>query len=226
MWLDIPHTTSYVKVTRKRNTKKPRDATPSRSAAKDASRDALIRAGIELFGAQGLDQPSLDAICERAGYTRGAFYVHFADRDDFIVAVMDRVGTAFLDMVIASGLGADDLSTTMQRFLGAVARGEYPLMAKRGVRPHQLLQACARSPVIRKRYVELVRDSIGRLARTVEAGQDDRRLRSDVDARDVATLLLAAIIGAQTMMELGIPLDAAHAADAFFTMLAPRKGER
>ncbi len=52
----------------------------SRDETKQRTRDALIQAGLELFTEQGLDVPSLDAICDRAGFTRGAFYVHFADR--------------------------------------------------------------------------------------------------------------------------------------------------
>ena len=59
------------------------------------SRAALVQAAFELFAEQGLDVPSLDAICDRAGYTRGAFYVHFKTREDTIVAVMDQVGAVF-----------------------------------------------------------------------------------------------------------------------------------
>jgi len=43
-----------------------------------------------------LDTPSLDDICDRAGFTRGAFYVHFADREALLVAVMDHVGESFV----------------------------------------------------------------------------------------------------------------------------------
>ena len=50
-----------------------------RDAAKKETRSALIRAALKLFHEEGFDGPSLDAICARAGYTRGAFYVHFKD---------------------------------------------------------------------------------------------------------------------------------------------------
>ena len=45
----------------------------TREETKQATRDALISAGMALFAEQGLDGPSLDAICDRAGFTRGAF---------------------------------------------------------------------------------------------------------------------------------------------------------
>ncbi|HEY0250250.1 MAG TPA: TetR family transcriptional regulator, partial [Kofleriaceae bacterium] len=62
----------------------------TREQAKAQTRIALIDAGIIELGHHGLDA-SLDQICARAKLTRGAFYVHFADRDAFIVAVMHHV---------------------------------------------------------------------------------------------------------------------------------------
>jgi AcrR family transcriptional regulator len=179
-----------------------------RKSSKQETRDALIKAGIALFGEQGLDGPSLDAICERAGFTRGAFYVHFKDRDEFLVAVMDRVGWSYLDAVIATSQQGDDLAVTIQRFVESVASGFYPLTRAGGVRPHQLLDACARSPLIRERYVALVQGSLERVRQVVNAGQASETVRKDVPAGDVATILLATVIGAQTMLELGLPLDA------------------
>ncbi|HEY2516833.1 MAG TPA: TetR/AcrR family transcriptional regulator, partial [Polyangiaceae bacterium] len=126
---------------------------PGREETKQRTRAALIDAGIALIGEQGLDGPSLDAICERAGYTRGAFYVHFPDRDAFLEAVMERLGAQFLDAVLSDTDDDDGLAKTATRFVRAVASGEYPLMREGGVRPHQLLDACARSPSIRKKYV-------------------------------------------------------------------------
>ena len=169
------------------------------------TRAALLRAGTELFATRGLDGPSLDDICAAAGKTRGAFYVHFEDRDAFLVAVMESLGLPLLDELFA---GDDlDLATLALRFVAAAGSGRYPLTKKGGVRPHQLIDACVRSPAVRKRYVAFVRDAIDRLAMVIAHDQRTRTLRDDVDAHAIATALLAAIIGAQTMLELGLPLD-------------------
>src|SRR5688500_7521180 len=74
-----------------------------REQAKAETREALTMAALAEFAEHGLDTPSLDAICARAGYTRGAFYVHFKDRDDLIAAVMEHVTSAFIDAMIATG---------------------------------------------------------------------------------------------------------------------------
>jgi AcrR family transcriptional regulator len=168
----------------------------SRREAKAETRNALIAAGMAAFAEQGLDA-SLDGICARAGYTRGAFYVHFEDRDDFLVAVMERVGVSFLEGVFAGR----SLPSTVSRFVEAVLSGAYPLTAKSGVKPHQLLEACARSPRVRMRYVELIESSLGQLRDLIALGQE-RELRDDVEPEHVAALLMATVIGAQTMLEL------------------------
>jgi AcrR family transcriptional regulator len=198
----------------------------TRAAQKEETREALIRAGMELFAAEGLDAPSLDAICARAGYTRGAFYVHFRDRDDLLVAVMDRVGAAYLDAVLGAGGGPLTLGEVVRRFVASVTDGSYPLLGDKGrrgvvrVKPHQLFEACARSPRVRARYVALATETLTRLDALVAAGQRDGVVRADLRARDIAALLLAAVIGAQTMLELDLPIDAPSAAAAMLTAFA------
>ena len=185
----------------------------SNDEAKARTRAALIAAGLELFAQHGLDGPSLDAICEHAGFTRGAFYVHFRDRDDFLVAVMETVGLEVLDALLGSG--GVDLQGMMERFVGAVRGAAYPLMGRgeghARVRPHQLLHACARSPAIRARYLALVAESTSRMKEGARLSQRRGTVRADVDA------------------DLGAPLDLSRAAPALLTLLAPpaaAKGKR
>ena len=179
-----------------------------RAEAKQKTRDRLIEAGIELFASQGLDGPSLDAICEHAGYTRGAFYVHFKDRDDFLAAVMEEVGRPLLGVLLSDQGVELDLERTVDGFVGMVADGTYPLAPRGGVKPHQLLDACARSDRVRSLYVKLTEEAIERVARIARASQAKKRVRRDVDAKRLAQLLVSLVIGSQIMMELGVDFDA------------------
>jgi TetR/AcrR family transcriptional repressor of nem operon len=215
------------KKTKKPRAKNARQAV-TRDDAKQQTRAALVNAALELFAEQGLDVPSLDAICDRAGYTRGAFYVHFKTREDILVAVMDQVGESFLasmfaKMPVLAGKGRR-LHHAVERFVDSVASGTYPLMATSGkgplVRPHQLLDACARSPIVRERYRDLVKLSVGAVAGLVRSDQDEGDVRGDVDPETIATMALALVIGAQTMHDLGLSLDPARLASAIEHMLA------
>ena len=75
------------------------------------------------------------------------------------------------------------------------------------MKPHQLLDACARSPAIREAYVALAEESVTRLDADRAGRSEGGQVRDDVDDRAVATLLLAAIIGVQTMNELRMKVD-------------------
>src|SRR5262245_30280258 len=87
----------------------------SRAETKEATRQALLVAGLAELVEHGLDVPSLDAICARAGYTRGAFYVHFKDREDFFVAVMDWALSGILATVVGVN-GETDLGYANSSF--------------------------------------------------------------------------------------------------------------
>jgi TetR/AcrR family transcriptional repressor of nem operon len=178
------------------------------------TREALIAAGIAAIAEEGLDV-SLDDLCRRAGFTRGAFYVHFEDRDDLLQAVMERVGRLFLAALFAGGT----LASTIGRFVDAVGGGTYPLIGSAGVKPHQLLDACARSPVVKARYVALIHQSLQQLESQAAGGQKQGEIRQDVRAEELALLLMCTVVGAQTLLELEVPMDAKHLASALMSML-------
>ena len=157
-----------------------------------------------LFSKKGIDRPSLDEICAEAGVTRGAFYVHFEDRDDLLAAVMDGVGRAFLESFFGGAAGTLPIASA---FATAMQSGAYPLTKRGGVRPHQLLDACARSKAIKARYSALVEDAVRRLRDGMLAEQTAGAMRSDVDPQAMSMLLLMMAIGAHTMLDLDLALD-------------------
>jgi AcrR family transcriptional regulator len=55
-----------------------------------ATRERLLVAGRELFGARGYDGTSIEAILEAAGVARGALYHHFPTKEALFEAVLDR----------------------------------------------------------------------------------------------------------------------------------------
>ena len=177
----------------------------SRDDAKRETREALIAAGVSIFTEQGLDTPSLDSICARAGYTRGAFYVHFKDRDDFIKVVMLETLEGFMNAMIATGDAALDLQKTIDTFVAAVKAGAFPI--KHGIHFHQFMAVCARSPNIRDQYVAVLREGARRMAVAVSEGQGAGTVRTDVDAESVALLFLAVVLGVQAAIEVDFPVE-------------------
>lgn len=191
-----------------------------RDAAKQETRDALLRAATELFRRDGLDA-SLDAICAGAGYTRGAFYVHFRDRDDLLSAVIERIVHELIDTLLGTEGSNDDFPVLVRRFLDTVAGGHYPISRDGSLRPYQLLDACARSESVRLQYQRLIETGMARLAAAVQLAQARGELRADVAAAEVARLLMGLVLGMQTLMDLLMPLDLPAMAQALLVLLSP-----
>jgi AcrR family transcriptional regulator len=63
--------------------------TPERR--KQRTREALLDAAATIFAKRGFQAASLDEIAETAGYTRGAIYKHFADKEELLHEVCARL---------------------------------------------------------------------------------------------------------------------------------------
>jgi AcrR family transcriptional regulator len=63
--------------------------TPERR--RQRTREALLDAAATVFAKRGFQGASLDEIAETAGYTRGAIYKHFADKEELLHEVCVRL---------------------------------------------------------------------------------------------------------------------------------------
>jgi TetR/AcrR family transcriptional regulator, transcriptional repressor for nem operon len=184
--------------------------TKSRQAAKQETREALLQAGMSLFSEKGVDVPSLDAICAHAGFTRGAFYVHFRDRDDFLAAVVDRVLIGFVDSMMAASQGAGDLNQTITRFLAAASQGRIPMMGQRRLMLHLMTRGVERAEQTRARFRQLLEGALVRLAAIAEASQARGTVKTEVAPDMIAALLVASALGITTLLNFGVAVDIAR----------------
>jgi AcrR family transcriptional regulator len=75
---------------------------PERSARREATRQRILDAAREVFAERGVIGGTVEDICDRAGFTRGAFYSNFADKDDVLEALVEREQGRLLDHLDAS----------------------------------------------------------------------------------------------------------------------------
>jgi TetR/AcrR family transcriptional repressor of nem operon len=178
----------------------------SRDLAKQETRLALIQAGMTAFSEEGVDLPSLDAICARAGFTRGAFYVHFKDREDFFAAVVDQVLQDFVDWVLSAGGQPSGLHEVVDRFIDVVRDNKFPV----NDRHRLLMQLVARGTKQGDQsqpYRALIEEAIVRLADATRQGQADGRLKRDLDPAQLGLMLVAASVGFIAVVEAGYTPD-------------------
>lgn len=60
------------------------------SPRRRATREKLLDAAHQVFVDRGVVVSTIEEICEAAGFTRGAFYSNFTDKDDLVIALLER----------------------------------------------------------------------------------------------------------------------------------------
>lgn len=135
------------------------------SARRQATRTRLLDAAQRVFIARGVFAATVEEICDAAGFTRGAFYSNFTDKDAIIEAVLHREGDEILDTLAQLSTRAagscDDLPAVLAQYFSAQPLG----------RVHYLLHtelrlAAMRDPRAHAMFIEL---STRQWQRTVEA---------------------------------------------------------
>lgn len=67
-----------------------RDAPTKFELRREATRSELLRLGVERFPVKGYAATTVEDIVRDSGLTRGAFYFHFAGKEDFFLAVLQH----------------------------------------------------------------------------------------------------------------------------------------
>lgn len=159
--------------------------------SRENTRARLLEAAAQVFAEVGLDGASVEAVCERAGFTRGAFYSNFESKDELFLMLAGSVAErrvsavrARVDQLAASGAlaeGCDPIEIVQQVMeLGGDDRLGVMLMSEiriRALRDQQFGSA----------YLAQEREMVASIARIVEdiveAGLITLRLPAHAAAR-------------------------------------------
>ncbi|MEU6733981.1 TetR family transcriptional regulator [Streptomyces physcomitrii] len=88
------------------------------------TRQRLLDAALHVFAEEGFGRSTVDRVCERAGFTRGAFYSNFTSLDELFLAMWEERAAAMRDglreaIAATEGSGALDADDP-ERVLRAV----------------------------------------------------------------------------------------------------------
>ncbi|MET9270143.1 TetR/AcrR family transcriptional regulator [Kribbella sp. NPDC003557] len=81
------------------------------------TRARLLEGALEVFAERGFHGASVEDICERAGFTRGAFYSNFGSKDELVLALFQATTDRLLEQIEAL---LPDLGTQPGTLLDAV----------------------------------------------------------------------------------------------------------
>jgi AcrR family transcriptional regulator len=164
--------------------------TPARR--RELTRNALLSAAAAVFARRGFEGASLEEIAETAGFTRGAIYKNFRNKEDLFFAVSDRDYTARLQAF------SERLDQRTGRFdpaeLAALWRATVADIDDLALTMEMRLYAM-RNPEVRQRFAEHQRAMREVLAEFIDARVAGTGLTLSIPAATLAGLLDAASWG-------------------------------
>ncbi|MEG3616311.1 MULTISPECIES: TetR/AcrR family transcriptional regulator [Isoptericola] len=189
-------------------------ATSVRSARRERTRERLLDAAFALFSEHGVAATPIEAICEAAGFTRGAFYSNFGSREELFHALVERKARDHLRSLEQLGpqlaaaraatpegfrdavrqvLVAFELDEEEHR-LWCLMNAEFELMAMR-------------DPEVAQQYVGAQNRLRGEVAAVIDGLLEQFDLRFIVDTPTAVDLLMCVEDAGSRAAVLGAPAD-------------------
>ena len=161
-------------------------------------RRRLLQAGLDLVHTRGFAASGVKDITDAAGVPKGSFYAYFPSKEAFAAAILDYYWSdiearLLIPILEAEGPARDRIT----RFFNALAdeheAGDFLLGCLVG---NLSLELGGSSDAIRAEILRILRRWDGALATCVRSGQAGDDIRTDLDAEELAALLIEAWEGA------------------------------
>jgi AcrR family transcriptional regulator len=159
------------------------------------ARDELLSAALRVFARRGYRAAGVDEIASEAGYSKGALYWHFSDKQGLLMALLDeRVDSAMRDRfaLLATAPPDRDMSVEATRAFARQLDTEREAM----LLEREYWSLAIRDPELRARYVDrqtALRKAlaVGMEARAQHLGTPELTMPAD----DVARIVMSVIGG-------------------------------
>ncbi len=165
----------------------------TRAESQAQTRSQLIATARQMFFTDGYHPTSLEKVADAAGYSKGAVYSNFRNKDELCAAVLDEIrAERFADVLglLAQPDRFDAIGEWAQRVIGDP--GWTPLEAEFALHARQNVQ-------LRTELAGRLDNIIGMLANGIESTDDlDVRMPS----REAATVMLALGVGLGLMRSI------------------------
>ncbi|WP_055099678.1 TetR/AcrR family transcriptional regulator [Alloalcanivorax xenomutans] len=160
---------------------------PSRRPKHDpsVSENEILRAAELLLRECPFREVTVDAVMRRTGLKRPAFYVHFRDRYDVVLRLVQGIGREMLEMSRTWLEGDDPLNDARQALEGLVS-----IYLRHGPLLRAITDAAATDERVESMYRGLIQDFIKATAEHIRDEQAKGRVRSQLDVEETARALV------------------------------------
>lgn len=188
----------------------------TRQEAQQETRSRLIDAALNLIAEAGVGAASIRGICERAGFSQGAFYSNFEGKDDLLLALvathMTKIARGLADLIdTTQGLGLDDSLDRLGARLAALAVN--PVLSRLIVEMNLHAQ---RDPAFAARFAEVTTAYRQDFARLTQALIDRHGLVPRQPPAEIADTMMALWFGGIVQNRAAGAAPVAHVQLSYF----------
>jgi AcrR family transcriptional regulator len=151
-------------------------------------------AATAIFARSGFDRATVDEIVREAGFSKGAFYVHFESKEDLFWAMLEERIARQQEVFLKAVDHTEPLAVNVRKILSGVFGlvREDPLW---GTLFMEFGAHATRNEKVRSRLASMYERWRGLIVDILTAGRDAGRIREDIDVQFIATVLMAAVEG-------------------------------
>jgi AcrR family transcriptional regulator len=120
---------------------------------KQQTRERLLAAAAQMFAERGYSDTSVDAVAEKAGYSKGAVYSNFADKEDLLFALVEKHCDEMLAAIANLFGGPGSLEERLRRIADLFIEGD-EMLRTRSLLLFELAILAVRNPDLGARYAE------------------------------------------------------------------------
>ena len=185
--------------------------TPERR--RELTREHLLQAAAQVFAERGFHGATLDEVGAVAGFTKGAVYSNFRNKEDLFLAVLgwiyDHELAALRELLESSEVPSESRLADFAELVrgqGVVSGAEWSVLYE------EFHLYALRNPAAREKLVELDERDIAEVARIIEGERERQGFHPLESSADAARIVIALMRGIGMMRTL----DARLAADERF----------
>ncbi len=167
--------------------------TPQRRRRQE-TRARLLEAATRVLARSGFERATLDEIVREAGFSKGAFYVHFESKDDLFWAMLEERISHQQDAFRSAVDYSKSMDYNVRMILSAVfgLLGDDALWGSLFMEFHA---HAARNEQVRRRLGAMYEGWRQLIVDILSVSRETGRMRSDADLELMATVLVATVEG-------------------------------
>jgi AcrR family transcriptional regulator len=154
----------------------------------------ILDAAEHVFASKGMSGARMDDIAEQTQLSKGTLYLYFKNKNELIIALMDRIFQREFSLLDKVDAGADQTATAaLDEFVDAGIKGLTHMLRLMPI-AYEFLSLAFRNSVVQRVLEQYLTRYIGTLTAIIQHGIDRGEFRQ-VDAQDAAIAIGAVFEG-------------------------------